>query len=196
MVCRFLILDSQILDLDVADDIIDGGSKVLDVLGVESSHGDTSVIGQVAVVLLLEDLDLRSRQSRKGEHSNLINNVVPGSGGSQGNELVKERLAHGNDSVGHGRQVLLPLLVKCLVVQDKGDNTGSIGRRVGDDGTLGLCDLGLDRVLDLGGLCNNREVTGTLRVETKVLGERLGDEHLKAALDKVTDRVSVLIEGA
>ena len=40
------------------DNSIDAGSKVLDVAGVEASHGDTAVLGHVDVGLLGECLSL------------------------------------------------------------------------------------------------------------------------------------------
>ena len=196
--CVFLVCRSVGVNflVGVANDIIDGVGKVLDVLGVETGHGDASVIGQVDVVLLLQDLDLGGSQACEGEHSNLIDNVVPGTRGTQGQQLLVQSLAHSNNTVGHLGQVLLPLAVQLLVVQDQGYHTGSIGGGVGDDGTLGLGDLRLDSVLDLGGLGDNGQVTCTLRVETKVLGEGLGNEHLKAALNKIADREGVLVERA
>lgn len=56
----------------VLGDVVDGLSKVLDIVGGDTSHGDATVAGQVDVPVILELVDLLGGQAREAEHTNLI----------------------------------------------------------------------------------------------------------------------------
>ena len=139
-------------------------------------------------------------ESGEAEHANLVCNVVPCARSAQLFELGAQFLAHGQDAAGHGVEILLPLGVKLGIVQDGADDASAVQRRVGNLGPLQNCELG-SHAGDGGACLRTRgsdgvEDTGTLTVEAKVLGKTLGDQQLKALLDKITDGGSVTRKAA
>jgi hypothetical protein len=48
------------LSADIANNVVDGFGKVINVLARQTSHGDTTIFSHIDMILLLENLDLGS----------------------------------------------------------------------------------------------------------------------------------------
>jgi len=96
--------------------------------------------------------------------------------------------------MGHRFQVLVPFLIQSFVCQNQAHDPGTVGGGVRNHGPLGFGNLGLDLILDLGRLGDDRQVTGTFGIQAKVLGEGLGHKQFKTVIDKVPDRERVLVQ--
>lgn len=97
---------------------------------VETSHGDTAVLGHVDVRVLSDLEHLLLGQTGKAEHANLVGNVVPGAGCAHLLELAAELLAHLLYAARHCAEVLFPLGKEGGVVEDRRGDAGAICRRI------------------------------------------------------------------
>lgn len=186
--------------LRLANDLVNGLGKVLDIPRVETSHADAAVLGHVDVGVLAQLQDLGLAETGEAEHADLVGDVVPGARGAELLELGTQDLAHLDDAAGHGAQVVLPLGEQGGVVEDGAGDAGAVQRGVGDLGALQDGELGGDAGGGVGGVGGRGgdevEAAGALAVEAKVLGEGLGDEELEALLDEVADGPGVAGEVA
>lgn len=144
--------------------------------GGETYHVDMKFFAQ--------KLDLRLGQSCETKHADLIRNMLPRPGRSLLLEPCAHSPAHIRNATTHRLQITLPRLEQLRVVQDTAGDMCAIRRRIGDLGALQHGKLGGDVVRGAGGIGarGGDEVEGTraLTVETKVLGEGLGDAELEA----------------
>lgn len=74
---------------DVSYDPVDSLCKALDILGVETCHGNAAIVSEIDMILFLEGFDLRDSQASEGEHTDLIHNVVPSAWSPQFNKCFK-----------------------------------------------------------------------------------------------------------
>jgi len=58
-------------------DGVESSSNVVQVVGVETSNGNTAIHGHVNGVLLTDLVDLVLVESSESEHTNLTGNVIP-----------------------------------------------------------------------------------------------------------------------
>lgn len=100
-------------------------------------------------------------------------------------------LPHADDAIGHSLDFSLPLSVESRVAQDLAGDTSTMGRRVGVHGSDDDLELAVDTGLLLRVGNGQGERSGTLAVETHVLGERLRDSNLMALCNKVADSESI-----
>ncbi|KAI6769329.1 hypothetical protein HG531_010433 [Fusarium graminearum] len=106
--------------------------KVLNVVFVETSHADTTVLGHVDVEFFSKLKYLLLAQASEAEHADLVGDVVPGTRGLELFKLGSEDVAHADDAARHGAQVLFPLSEEVAIVENSADDTGTVQRRVGD----------------------------------------------------------------
>ena len=108
-------------------------------MGVQASHGNTTISSHVNVCLFSQSLGLRLRETGVAEmqtssvnvfrirsynpapeHANLIHDVIPVTRSLQ---LLRQKpeqlLSHIDNSVRHRADILLPISKQLLVVQDK-----------------------------------------------------------------------------
>lgn len=174
--------------------------EIIYILGVQTRHADTAVLGHVDVSLVAQTKDLLLRQTCEAEHADLVGDVVPGSWSTELLKLGAQSVAHVLDTAGHGGEVLLPLSEQLGVVEDGAGDASAVQGRVGDLGALENSELRSQPVDGSGGLrsgsCDGVEATSTLTVETEVLGEALSDQELEALLDEVADGSSIAREAA
>lgn len=169
-------------------------SNVVDVVGVESGDGDSSVHGHVDGVLLSELGDHVLVEAGEGEHTDLRGNVIPVVLVAKGSEAVLESRSHGSHSVGHEDEVLVPHGFELRVSEDDVDNSSSVNRGVRVDGSSDLLDARVDDVL-LGSVSSDdREETGSLSVDTEVLGERLEEHNVVSVLLEESEGVGISLE--
>ncbi len=198
-----------------------GAGKVSNVSGGDSGDADTSVAGEVNVIVVAETVDLLGGQSGETKHSDLIGDVLPVARRSLALEGVNEGGTHRNDAARHEFDLVVPFFFakrrrrsekergagkrererernkplgsKNIILEDFGHNVGSIDGRVGIHGTDEDLELTLDATGLLGVVANDRKRSNTLSVETKVLGKRLGDDKDVAVVGKLTDGKSVTL---
>lgn len=176
---------------------MDGLGEVLDVLGRDTGDRDTAILGEVDVVLVLHLLNLLGGQAGVAEHADLVGDVVPVALGLVVvDKMVLELGAHGDDAVGHQLDLLEPLGVQLGGVEDSGNNAGTVDGGVGVHGADNDLDLGVDASLLLSRGSDEGEGTGTLTVETHVLGEGLGEGNQVTILDELAEGIGILVSGA
>ena len=152
----------------------------------------------VDVIVLPQILDLRLSQSGETKHADLIGDMLPRPGSALCLETLSQSLAHIRDTTTHRAQILLPHREQLRIVQHTTGNVGTVGRGVGDlrplqhgelagDVARGGCSVGT-------GCGDEMEGARALAVETKVLGEGLGDAQLEALIDEVADGPGVADE--
>jgi hypothetical protein len=78
--------------LEVRDGIIHSFGEMLALGGVEARHGDAAVRGEVDVPLLGEVLHLGLGEAGVGEHSDLVEDVLPVAGGIECGEACIQHL--------------------------------------------------------------------------------------------------------
>lgn len=176
---------------------MDGLGEVLDVLGRDTGDRDTAILGEVDVVLVLHLLDLLGGQASVAEHADLVGDVVPVELGLVVvDEVALELGAHGDDAIGHQLDLLEPLGIQLGGVEDSGDNAGTVDGGVRVHGADNNLDLRVDASLLLGRGSDEGEGTGTLTVETHVLGEGLGESNQVTVLDELAEGIGILVSGA
>ena len=126
--------------------------------------------------------------------------MIPRSRGAELLELSPQRFPHVDDAARHGAEVLLPLSEELGVVEHDRGHLGAVDGRVGDLGALQEGELGGHAGGDgrgVGGRSGNVvEAASAFAVETKVLGEGLGDHKLEAELNKEADGRGIAVEVA
>lgn len=154
----------------------------------------------VDVPLILKDVNLKFRESSKTEHTDLIGDMVPGSGSFLLLEELADSIPHVNDATAHGTQVLLPFSEQCLVVHDGASDAGTVGGRIRDLGALEDIELRGDALggLDCSGSGGGDEVEGTdtFTIEAEVLREGLGNGEFEALLSEVADSPGITVQVA
>lgn len=147
-------------------DGVDGLCEPLDVVGGDTSNGDTAVLGGVNGVLLGQSRHLLGGEPSVGEHADLAGDVGPVVLGAELLEVVLEERAHLDDAVGHALDLTKPLLVQLGVVEDLGGDARTVHGGVGVERAHDDLDLRVDALL-LGGIfADDGEGTGTLTVKT------------------------------
>ena len=150
------------------------------------------------MIVLPQTLDLRLSQSGKTKHADLIGDMLPRPGGALCLETLSQSLAHVRNPTTHRAQILLPHREQLRIVQHTTGNVGTVRGGVGDlrplqhgelagDVARGGCSVGT-------GCGDEMERARALTVETKVLGEGLGDAQLEALFDEVADGPGVADE--
>ena len=173
----FFPLQSRHL-LGLSNNLVDSLCKVIDVVGVETSHTDTAVLGHVYVGIFPDLKDLFLVQASEAEHADLVCDMVPGTRRLHLLKLGSELLAHGDDATTHCTEVCLPLCKETFVVEDQTSDASTVCGRIADLGSLqdGELACNADRgVLGLGPWrCDKVEATGTFTVEAEILCVTLG----------------------
>lgn len=150
---------------------MEGLGDVGEVLGVQTGDRDTSVHSHVDGVVLTELVNHILVKSSEGEHANLVGDMGPVVLVTELLEGVDETVTHLLHAAGHVSQVLVPHGGEGLVTEDDVDDTGTVHGRVRVDWAGNLLDAAHNDIL-LGGRAGDHGVaTGTLTVETEVLGE-------------------------
>lgn len=155
--------------------------------------------------LLPQSHNLLLGQTGEGEHSDLFRDMTPVTGSTELLQLFYQKFPHKDDTTSHGLKVLLPLGEQGRVVQHDVTNAGTVGGRVRNLGSLDDGELGLDahgnitKVTggDIGISQRRRDevvTSDTLVVESKVLGERLGNAELESLLYEVTNSPGILVK--
>lgn len=180
--------------MSLLGDLMDGLGEVGNVVARDTGNRDTAILGQVDVVLVLELLDLLRSQSGVAEHTDLVGDVIPVKLGLVVvNKVVLELGTHGDDAVGHQLDLSQPLGVQLGVVQDGRDNAGSVDGGVGVHGADDNLDLRVDTGPLLGRRGDQREGSGTLTIETHVLGKGLGEGNQVTVLDELAESIGILV---
>lgn len=199
---------------------VDRLGKVVDVLGVQASHGYPAVLGlsemkvsshskppliivqtyHVNMPLLSQDLHLLLTQASEAEHANLARDVVPLPRGPLGLQPLLQSLAHLDDPAAHSAQVLLPLRKQLSIIEDQRRRTRTVRRRIRNLRALQDGQLAGNICNRLHGLRARRrdkvERTRALAVQAKILRKRLRNAQLEALGDKVLDGPRVAREVA
>jgi hypothetical protein len=145
-------------------------------------------------MLLDHSFRLLDGKSGEREHTNLGGDVGPVSLNSDLLDRCAEGLSHGKDSLANSDELGLPLVSELNIVQKLGSNSGTVlGRRrvVGSNQNF---NLGHDTASIFFVVADNMEGTGTLTVKSHDLSERLGDDHLEALVEEVSETVSIGVE--
>lgn len=173
---------------------MEGTRNVVDVVSVEASNGDSSVHGHVDGVLLSELVDHVLVETGEGKHTNLRDNVIPVVLVSEGGEAGVEGSSHLSHSVGHEDEVGVPHLLELGVSEDDIDNSSSMNWGVGVDRSGDLLNAGVDDVSLGSGSSDDGEETGSLSVDTEVLGEGLEEHNVISVLLEKSERVGISLE--
>lgn len=137
---------------------------------------------------------LLNSEAGEGEHTDLVDDMIPVTPGSNLLEVLLQQSSHFCYSVGNIDQLLEPLVSKANIVQDETSNSGTVGwwgRIVDSNNDL---KLGEDSSGDSFVSSNEMECSGSLSVETHDLSERLGNDHLESLCDEVSKSKTVLLE--
>ena len=169
-------------------------SDVVDVFGVKTSDGDTSIHSHVDSVLFTEFVDHLGVKTSEGKHANLACDVSPVVLVSESGELLDKGSAHLGHTAGHVSQILMPHGGQFFVSKDDIDNAGTMNGRVGVDWSGNLLYAGKNDVLLRLATSNNGNATSALTIETKVLGERLEEHDVIGMLLEELKRVAILFE--
>lgn len=179
---------------NVIGDVLNAFGYILTILGSQTCNGNTTVLRHVNVMLLNHGVALGRCQSREGEHTDLVCDVVPGALCSNFLESRSKQLSHLRNAVSNCDQLVKPLLSEAEVVQDGGGDSGTVGRwrriiRSNDNLHLGEhsgCGILV--------VAHEVECAGTLTVQAHDFGEGLGDDHLESLAHEVSEALTVLIE--
>jgi len=173
---------------------VEGVGAVFDVAGVEAGDGDSSVHGHVDGVLLSELVDHVMVEAGEGEHADLRGDVIPVVLGASGLESRLEGSSHQSHSIGHDDEVLLPHGGELFVSEDDVDNSSSVNWGVGVDGSSDLLDARVDGVTLGLRSSDDGEGSGSLSVDTEVLGERLEEHDVVSVLLEESEGVGISLE--
>ena len=116
------------------------------------------------------------------KHSDLINNMVPISRNTQFNQIISQSMSHFNDSFGNFFDFEFPVIVILGVVQDSGNNLGTVSWGVGVGWSDDQFHLTQNAVCGCFVAANNMEASGSFSVQSHVFGETLGDYALETGL--------------
>lgn len=110
---------------------MEGLCASVDVSGIKSSDGDTTVHGHIDGVLVSAFDDGLLGESSVGEHTDLFGDVAPVVLVSVGLNLLDKGRSHFSDSAGHESEVVVPHLGELLVSKDDVDDSSAVDRGVG-----------------------------------------------------------------
>lgn len=189
-------IHSSLKSLLVLGDLGDGVGEVLDSGRGDTSHGNATVASHVDVVLGGKFVALLRSKSRVAEHTNLLSDVRPIASGAGSLEVLNEELAHLDDTIRHNLNVLAPLRSEIRVSQDGGDETSTRDGRVGVVRTDEDLELRIDASRLSGTISENVDGTNALTIETKVLGEGLGDQGAVALGNEVANGPDIALRVA
>jgi len=175
---------------------VEGLGDIVDVHGVETGDGDTTVHSHIDGVVLAKLINLVLVQSSEREHANLTGDVAPIMLIAQLCELATETDSHLLHTARHVAQVLVPHGCQLGVAEDDVDDTSTVNGRVGVDGSGNLLDAAHGNVLLSLTSTNRGEAASALTVKTKVLGERLEEHDVVGVLLEQLQGVAVLLEVA
>jgi len=114
----------------VINNILNALSDVVNVLGGNTTDGDSSVFGHIDVMLFDHGFRLFQGEAGEREHTNLSSNMRPVSLSADLLERVTKSLSHGENSIANGDEFSLPLVSHLNVVQKDGSDSGTmLGRR-------------------------------------------------------------------
>jgi len=178
----------------VINNIFDASGNVINILGRNTTDGDSTVLGHVDVMLLNHGFRLFDGKSGEREHTNLSSDVRPVSFNCDLLERCAKGLSHGKDSIAYSNELGLPLGSELRVVQKFGSNSGSVlGRRrvVGSNQNFNLRH---DTASIFFVVANNMEGTSALTIQSHDLSERLGNNHLEALVEEVSETIRISVE--
>ena len=150
--------------------------------------------------LFLQHVDLSLRKTGKAKHANLIRDMIPRPRRTFCLQPSPQSGPHLLNPTTHGPQIVLPFREELGIIQHAIGNAGPVGRRIGNltalqEGQLtGDILAGSDRTR--AGSTDKVEGSGTLTVQTQVLGKRLGNAQFKALVDKVSNSPRVAYQVA
>ena len=123
-------------------------------------------------MLLGEGLHGGGVEAGVGEHADLGGDVGPVVGGAELLEVLLKQRAHGDDAVRHALDLAQPLLFQRRVVQDLRRYPRAVDGRVRVQRPHEDLDLGVNSLLLLGRVGQDREGAHTLAVEALLQVER------------------------
>jgi hypothetical protein len=112
-------------------------------------------------------------------------------------ETLKSSLESGSHlghSVGHDDEVLVPHLGELFISENDVDDSSTVNRGVGVDGSSDLLDARVDDVSFGGGSSDNREASSSLSIDTEVLGVRLEEHDVVGVLLEESEGVGISLE--
>jgi hypothetical protein len=122
--------------------------------------------------LLGQGIHLLRLQTSVCEHTDLRGDVAPVVLAAKLLEVLLEKSAHADDTIGHALDLAEPLLVEGRVVEDFGCNACAVDWWVGVQRSHEDLDLRVDPLLLLGRLANHGESTHTLTIQTLAIVRR------------------------
>jgi hypothetical protein len=155
---------------------VNGLSEVAHIAAGDTNHADATVPGEIDVMLVHELVHLRRRQTGIAEHSNLIGDVLPVALRTEILQVIAKLAPHSDDAIGHVLDLLAPQRAQLRIVQDRGDHTSTVNRRIRVHRANENLQLALENLRTFLRLRDERERTDALAVETKVLGKRLANQ--------------------
>jgi hypothetical protein len=105
-----------------------------------------------------------------------------------------EGSSHLSHSSGHEDEVGVPHFLELGVSENDVDNSSSMNWGVGVDGSGDLLNAGVDDVSLSSGSSDDGEETGSLSVDTEVLGEGLEEHNVISVFLEQSERVSISLE--
>ena len=125
------------------------------------------------------------------EHADLALDVSPLSRSALSDKVIVELVTHADNPVRHMLDLVLPLVIEAVVVQNGGSNASTTERGVGVHGADNDLELTLNTSLLLGIGGDQRERADALTVQTHILREGLRHDDLVAFRHEVADGKSV-----
>jgi len=173
---------------------VEGVGNVAQVAGVEASDGDTAVSGHVDGVLLAEFVNHGLGEAGVGEHTDLVDDVVPVVFGAEVCHVLVKTVTHFVHAAGHHSQVVVPAGGKLGVTKHDVDDAGTVDGGVGVKTTCEVLDAGHADFLLSGVGSDEGNAASTLTVKTEVLGERLEEHQVVDVRGEESKRVGILLE--
>ena len=176
--------------------VLDAFGDIFDIFGGQTGNWNTTVLCHVDMMLLNHGITLCWRESSKGEHTDLVSHMVPCSLGSDFLKSWSKKLSHLGDTLSDSDQFVKPLLSQAKVIEDcRGDScTVSWWWRIVDsDDNLNLWKDTSSRLLIL---AHEMDGTSTLAIQTHDLCKWLGDHHLEALIQEVSETFTIFVKVA
>lgn len=173
---------------------MDRFGQIAHILRGNARHRNTAVLREVNAELLRQTLALLLIHARETEHADLVGNVRPVARRAQLLQVVAQRGAHGDDTIGHQLHVTEPLLAERFVAQNFGHQPGTVNGRVRvhrSDQDLDLRHRTVGFVL---AARDQRERSRALTIQAHVLGEALGQRNLMAIAQELAHRQRILVD--
>lgn len=161
---------------------------------VETSHGDTAIGSHVDSILFTELHDHLFAETGVGEHTNLVDNVVPVVLTAQVLHVLVKTDSHLVHTAGHHLEIFVPHRGKLLITEDNINDTGTVNGRVGVEGTGECLNTGHNDLL-FGWVSSDKgNAAGTFTVDTEVLGEGLEQHNVVGVFGEESKGVGILLE--